>query len=195
MKLDGVPSRTIWLERDGWSVGILDQTLLPHRIERVRLQTVEDAAHAIRSMQVRGAPLIGVTAAYGVALAMRADASDAALDRAVRFLAEQRPTAVNLRWALEDIARPLARCSADVRAAAAYARAGEIAEDDVEMCRRIGFNGLELIKDLAEKKVRPSHQRPDPLQRRLAGLRRLGHCDISDLSGARCGNSGPCLGR
>jgi methylthioribose-1-phosphate isomerase len=152
MKLDGVPSRTIWLERDGWSVGILDQTLLPHRIERVRLQTVEDAAQAIRSMQVRGAPLIGVTAAYGVALAMRADASDAALDRAVRFLAQQRPTAVNLRWALEDMRAPLAPLSADLRAEAAYARAGQIAEDDVEMCRRIGFNGLELFKDLAEKK-------------------------------------------
>ena len=152
MKLDGVPSRTIWLERDGWSVGILDQTLLPHRIERVRLQTVEDAAHAIRSMQVRGAPLIGVTAAYGVALAMRAEASDATLDRAVRFLAQQRPTAVNLRWALEDMRAALATLPPDARAAAAYARAGQIAEDDVEMCRRIGLNGLELIKDLAEKK-------------------------------------------
>ena len=124
MKLDGVPSRTIWLERDGWSVGILDQTLLPHKIERVTLRTVEDAAHAIKSMQVRGAPLIGVTAAYGVALAMRADASDAALDRAVRFLAEQRPTAVNLRWALEDMRAALAPLAADARAAAAYARAG-----------------------------------------------------------------------
>ena len=152
MKLDGVPSRTIWLEGDGWSVGILDQTLLPHRIERVRLQTVENAAHAVRSMQVRGAPLIGVTAAYGVALAMRADASDAALDRAVWFLAQQRPTAVNLRWALEDMRAALATLPPDARAGAAYARAGQIAEDDVEMCRRIGLNGLELIKDLAEKK-------------------------------------------
>ena len=152
MKLDGVPSRTIWLEGDGWSVGILDQTLLPHRIERVRLQTVENAAHAIRSMQVRGAPLIGVTAAYGVALAMRADASDAALDRAVWFLAQLRPTAVNLRWALEDMRAALATLPPDARAGAAYARAGQIAEDDVEMCRRIGLNGLELIKDLAEKK-------------------------------------------
>ena len=152
MKLDGVPSRTIWLERDGWSVGILDQTLLPHKIERVTLRTVEDAAHAIKSMQVRGAPLIGVTAAYGVALAMRADASDAALDRAVRFLAEQRPTAVNLRWALEDMRAALAPLAVNARAAAAYARAGAIAEDDVEMCRRIGLNGLALIKDLAEKK-------------------------------------------
>src|SRR4029078_5959274 len=133
MKLDGVPSRTIWLERDGRSVGIFDQTLLPHKIERVTLRTVEDAAHAIKSMQVRGAPLIGVTAAYGVALAMQADASDAALDRAVRLLAEQRPTAVNLLWALEDMRATRAPLSADLRAEAAYARAGQIAEDDVEM--------------------------------------------------------------
>jgi methylthioribose-1-phosphate isomerase len=103
-------------------------------------------------MQVRGAPLIGVTAAYGVALAMRADASDVALDRAVKFLAEQRPTAVNLRWALEDMRGALAPLAVNARASAAYARAGEIAEDDVEMCRRIGLNGLVLIKDLAEKK-------------------------------------------
>jgi methylthioribose-1-phosphate isomerase len=152
MKLDGVPSRTIWLERDGWSVGILDQTLLPHRIVRLTLSTVEDAAFAIRSMQVRGAPLIGVTAAYGVALAMRVDPSDSALDRAVRFLAEQRPTAVNLRWALEDVRAGLAPLPASVRAAAAYARAAEIANQDVETCRRIGVNGLALVKVLAEKK-------------------------------------------
>jgi methylthioribose-1-phosphate isomerase len=116
------------------------------------LRTVNDAAHAIKSMQVRGAPLIGVTAAYGVALAMRADASDTALDRAARLLAEQRPTAVNLRWALEDMRAALAPLAVTARAAAAYARAGEIAEDDVEMCRRIGLNGFDLIKDLAEKK-------------------------------------------
>jgi len=151
MKLKGVPARTIWVEADGWSVGILDQTLLPHKVERVTLRTVEDAASAIKSMQVRGAPLIGVTAAYGVALAMRVDASDATLDRAVRYLAEQRPTAVNLRWALEDIRAALAPLAASVRAAAAYARAAEIAEDDVETCRRIGVNGLALIQDLAAK--------------------------------------------
>src|SRR3954470_11188096 len=103
MRLDGVPSRTIWVERDGWSIGIIDQRLLPHRVVRLTLSTVEEAAHAIRSMQVRGAPLIGVTAAYGVALAMRVDSSDAGLDRAVHHLAERRPTAINLRWALEDV--------------------------------------------------------------------------------------------
>ena len=131
MKIDGQPSRTIWLQPDGWSVGILDQTMLPHTVARQTLRTVEDAAHAIKSMQVRGAPLIGVTAAYGVALAMRADPSDVALKRAVQFLAEQRPTAVNLRWALNDLQVSLSPLAPKARAAAAYARADEIAEDDV----------------------------------------------------------------
>lgn len=152
MKIDGVPSRTILLEPDGWSVGIIDQTALPHELRRVTLSTVQDAAHAIKSMQVRGAPLIGVAAAYGVALAMRNDPSDAALDRALRFLAEQRPTAVNLRWAVNDLRSVLAPLAPEARAAAAYARAAEIAEDDVETCRRIGVSGLPLIKELAAKK-------------------------------------------
>jgi methylthioribose-1-phosphate isomerase len=152
MKIDGVPSRTIWLQPDGWSVGILDQTALPHVVERLTLKTVEDAAHAIKTMQVRGAPLIGVTAAYGVALAMRADPSDTALDGALVFLAEQRPTAVNLRWALNDLRERLAPLASKERAAAAYARAAEIAEDDIETCRRIGVNGLRLIEEIAKNK-------------------------------------------
>jgi len=151
MKLDGVPSRTIWLEADGWSAGIIDQTVLPHKLVRLTLKTVEEAAHAIKVMQVRGAPLIGVTAAYGMALAMRADPSDANLEHAVKFLGEQRPTAVNLRWALEDLRATLAPLPPKSRAEAAYARAGELAEEDVETCRRIGVNGLRLIRDIAEK--------------------------------------------
>ncbi|RUP09604.1 S-methyl-5-thioribose-1-phosphate isomerase [Hyphomicrobium sp.] len=152
MKLDGVPSRTIWLEADGWSAGIIDQTVLPHKLVRLTLKTVEEAAHAIKAMQVRGAPLIGVTAAYGMALAMRADPSDANLEHAVKFLGEQRPTAVNLRWALEDLRATLAPLPPKSRAEAAYARAGELAEEDVETCRRIGVNGLRLIKDIAERR-------------------------------------------
>jgi methylthioribose-1-phosphate isomerase len=152
MNLEGTASRTIWLEPDGWSVGILDQRLMPHRTERVTLRTFEDAARAIKTMQVRGAPLIGVTAAYGVALAMHAEPSGEMLDRSVRFLAEQRPTAVNLRWALEELRRVLAPLQADARAAVAYSEASRIAEEDVEACRRIGVNGLELIKALAASK-------------------------------------------
>ncbi|MBA2126924.1 S-methyl-5-thioribose-1-phosphate isomerase [Hyphomicrobium methylovorum] len=152
MKIDGVPSRTIWLESDGQTVGILDQTRLPHEIVRVTLRTVDDAARAIKSMQVRGAPLIGVAAAYGVALAMQADASDAALRRAVAYLAEQRPTAINLRWALDDLAQRLGPLAEGERRDAAFARAGEIAEEDVESCRRIGVNGLEIIRAASAKK-------------------------------------------
>ena len=152
MKIDGVASRTIWLEPDGWSVGILDQTMLPHTVVRKTLRTPEDAALAIKTMQVRGAFLIGVTAAYGVALAMRADPSDASLKHALAFLAEQRPTAVNLRWALNDLQATLVSLPPKSRAAAAYARAAEIADDDVETCRRIGVNGLRLIQELANER-------------------------------------------
>ena len=136
MKLDGVPSRTIWLERDGWSVGIIDQTALPHKIVRLTLKTVEDAAHAIKSMQVRGAPLIGVTAAYGVALAMRADASDAASITRSGFSANngRRPSICAGRSRI--CARRLRRFRPNARAAAAYERAAKLAEDDVETCRQ-----------------------------------------------------------
>jgi methylthioribose-1-phosphate isomerase len=152
MKLDGIPSRTIWLEPDGETVGIIDQTLLPHRLVRLTLSSVEDAAYAIKSMQVRGAPLIGVTAAYGVALAMRTDASDENLDHAVAFLGAQRPTAVNLRWALEDLRATLLPVEPGARVAAAYARASAIAEEDVETCRQIGVNGARLIEEIAKRK-------------------------------------------
>src|SRR5687767_11979372 len=103
MNINGKPYRTIWVAADGWSVEIIDQTRLPHELAVLPLKSVEDAARAIKTMQVRGAPLIGAAAAYGVCLALRADASDEALDRAIAFLAAQRPTAVNLRWALDEM--------------------------------------------------------------------------------------------
>ena len=86
MKVDGKAMRSIWLEPDGWSVGVIDQTALPHRFATARLKTLQDAAHAIRAMVIRGAPLIGATAAYGVCLALREDASDEALERAYATL-------------------------------------------------------------------------------------------------------------
>ena len=97
MKVDGRHTRSIWVEPDGWSIGTIDQTLLPHRFATVRLATLEDAARAIRSMQVRGAPLIGAAAAYGICLALKADASDEALERACAVLQATRPTAINLK--------------------------------------------------------------------------------------------------
>ena len=101
MNVDGVPYRAIFTEGDGTGVRVIDQTLLPHRFETIRLDSPADAARAIRDMVVRGAPLIGATAAYGVALAMRADPSDASLETALIQLAGTRPTAVNLNWALD----------------------------------------------------------------------------------------------
>ncbi len=152
MKIDGTHYRTIWLADDGWAVEIIDQTKLPHRFETLRLETVEAAGHAILTMQVRGAPLIGAMAAYGVALAMRADASDASLEKAITYLAAQRPTAVNLRWALDEMQRVLTSLAPKERMAAAYKRAAENCDEDVETCRLIGEHGLALIREAAARK-------------------------------------------
>ena len=152
MKIGGKAYRTIWLGSDGKSVEIIDQTKLPHKFETVTLRSLEDAARAISTMQVRGAPLIGATAAYGVALALRADASDDALDKACDQLAATRPTAINLRWALEEMKKAVRNQPRDKRIATAYARAAEICDEDVETNRRIGEHGLGLIRAHSEKK-------------------------------------------
>jgi methylthioribose-1-phosphate isomerase len=147
-----VPRRSLQLAGDGWSVEIIDQTRLPHELALLRLETLADAAEAIRSMRVRGAPLIGVTAAYGLCLALREDASDAALGRACGTLLATRPTAVNLRWALAEMRRALAAAPRDARAAVAYARAAELCEEDVATCRAIGEHGFALLRRAAERK-------------------------------------------
>jgi methylthioribose-1-phosphate isomerase len=152
MKIHGRPYRTIWLRPDGWTVEVIDQTLLPFKFETAVLTTLDEAAVAILTMQVRGAPLIGATAAYGVALAMHADPSDASLDHAIAHLAKQRPTAINLRWALDEMRAALSPQPLGQREARAYARAAEICDEDVENCRRIGRHGLELIRAIAAKK-------------------------------------------
>jgi methylthioribose-1-phosphate isomerase len=153
MRIDGQACRTIWPEADG-RLGILDQTLLPHRIVRLSLSTAEEAARAIADMQVRGAPLIGVTAAYGLALALRQRADDAALNAAIDMLAATRPTAVNLRWALMRMRAALLPLAISARADAAWALAGEMAEEDVAVCSAIGDHGLMLIEEIARKKGR-----------------------------------------
>ena len=152
MNVDGKHFRSIWLNEDGWSVGIIDQTRLPHRFELTDLKTLEDAAHAIEVMQVRGAPLIGATAAYGVCLGLRDDASDDALDTACARLARTRPTAINLNWALDEMRAHLRNRPHDERLEAAYARAAEICDDDVECNRMIGVHGLDLIRQCSEAK-------------------------------------------
>ena len=152
MKVDGKHFRSIRLEPDGWSVGAVDQTKLPHEFVVARITSCEEAADAISSMLVRGAPLIGATAAYGVALAMRADGSDAALDRACATLIATRPTAINLKWALDEMKAALSPLAASARADAAYARAGEIAEQDIAINKSIGQHGLALIEKVAAAK-------------------------------------------
>jgi len=152
MKIDGIHTRTIWLDEDGWSVRILDQTRLPWLVERLRLTDAREAAHAIRSMQVRGAPLIGATAAYGVALEMRADPGN--LAGVAAMLGDTRPTAINLRWALERMVARLGPLPESQRAAAAYAEAAAISDDDVETCRRIGQHGMPLLREIAARKGR-----------------------------------------
>jgi methylthioribose-1-phosphate isomerase len=149
MKVDGKPTRSIWLEPDGWSVGIVDQTLLPHRFALARLTCLDEAAHAIRSMQVRGAPLIGAAAAYGICLALRQDASDEGLERASATLMRTRPTAINLKWALDEMTAAVRNQPRDARVAAAYRRAAEICEEDVAINQAIGRHGVALIAAIA----------------------------------------------
>ena len=144
--------RTIWLNGDGWSVDLIDQRWLPHDFRVVNVKTVDGIAVAIREMWVRGAPLIGVAAAYGVAMRMREDASDAALDAVWEKLHATRPTAINLRWALDDMRGLLRPLPVAQRTAAAYARAGQIADEDVAINRAIGAHGLEVIRKIAAGK-------------------------------------------
>jgi methylthioribose-1-phosphate isomerase len=152
MNVDGEKYRTIWLADDGVTVEIIDQTKFPFTFETVQLRTMAQAAHAIRVMQVRGAPLIGATAAYGVALAMHEDPSDVSLLAACTVLLETRPTAINLNWALERCRRSLIKVPPENRAEAAYALANEICDEDIAINLSIGMHGMELIAALAKTK-------------------------------------------
>lgn len=151
MKIDGKSFRSIWLEADGRNVSVIDQTVLPHRFQVASIRTRDEAAHAIKSMLVRGAPLIGATAAYGLALAMREDRSDRALQDGYDVLLATRPTAVNLRWALDDMMKVLRPLGPSARVQAAFRRAGEICDDDVALNSAIGDHGLGLIRRARDK--------------------------------------------
>ena len=152
MNIDGKPWRTIWLEADGCSVGVIDQTQLPHRFTTRTLRSCDEAAEAIATMVVRGAPLIGVTGAYGLMLALQADPSDGALAAAFEQLNATRPTAINLRWALERVRERVQPLPPAQRAEAAQAEAAAIAEEDVAMCEAIGEHGLGLLRELAARR-------------------------------------------
>ncbi len=152
MKINGTPYRSLWWNAEQDVLEIIDQRWLPHDFRVIPVQSMQDFADAIYEMRVRGAPLIGATAAYGMARAMAEDPSDANMDAAWTFLEKTRPTAINLRWALDrcrTALRPLAEAD---RAGAALTLAHEIADEDVEINRQIGLNGLALIKEIAAKK-------------------------------------------
>ncbi|AWN46107.1 S-methyl-5-thioribose-1-phosphate isomerase [Methylobacterium terrae] len=155
MKIDGRHYRTIFPAPDGEGIRVIDQTRLPFAFEMKTLKTEAEAAVAIRTMIVRGAPLIGATAAYGLALAMREDPSDRNLDGARARLAATRPTAINLAWALDRVAGVLGPLSPTEREAAAFAEAARIADEDVASCRAIGEHGAAVIAGIARKKTGP----------------------------------------
>jgi methylthioribose-1-phosphate isomerase len=152
MLVNGVPYRSIWPNANGLSVDIIDQTRLPHEFVVKKLLCMEDAAEAISVMRVRGAPLIGATAAHGLALAMRSDASDDGLDRAYITLLETRPTGSNLRWALDRMATALYPQPVDQRATIACQLAEEICDEDVAIIEAIGRHGLAIIETLWQHK-------------------------------------------
>ncbi|CAK24570.1 S-methyl-5-thioribose-1-phosphate isomerase [Synechococcus sp. CS-197] len=162
MNIDGQAWRTIGLEPGGRSVWVIDQTKLPHQFQTLTLSTCAEAAEAIRTMVVRGAPLIGVTGAYGLMLALQVDPADAALAAAFDQLNATRPTAVNLRWALERVRDRVRPLPPEQRAAAAREEAGLIAEEDVAMCAAIGDHGLEIFQRLAA--ARPKERQGMPFQ-------------------------------
>ncbi len=169
MLVDGKPQRTIWPGGDAASFFVIDQTRLPDSFEVVRLADLEATAHAIHSMQVRGAPLIGVTAAYGMALALKRDSSDAGLEHARRLLLLTRPTAVNLGWALDRVSRVIGLLPPSARAEAAWRLASDLAEEDVATCEEIGRRGADHLRELA----RARHGKP---------LRILTHCNAGWLA-------------
>ncbi|MEJ1157465.1 S-methyl-5-thioribose-1-phosphate isomerase [Prosthecomicrobium sp. N25] len=152
MKVDGRSYRTIWTKAHAGDVSVIDQTKLPHRFEIATLHTLEDAARAIETMVVRGAPLIGATAAYGMALGMRERADEQGLRAAYDRLIRTRPTAVNLRWALDEVRKILGDVAPSARIDAAYAAAAEIADEDVAINAAIGRHGLDLFRRIAATK-------------------------------------------
>ena len=170
MKVNGKHMRSIELSNDGWSCTIIDQRMIPHVLTRESLRSPQDAARAISEMWVRGAPLIGVTAAYGMALAMRNDSSDAALDHAYAMLLATRPTAVNLRWALDTMRATLQPLAPQERERAAYEKCAGLADEDVECCEAIGTHGLALFRKLVQEKKTPGP------------LRILTHCNAGWLA-------------
>ena len=179
MKINGQPTRTIRPAADGVAVEIIDQTFLPHSLTWARLETLENTVVAIKDMKVRGAPLIGATAAYGVALALASDVSDDRIEVTCKTLLATRPTAVNLRWAIDEMHRLLLPLPVGERRSAAWKRAAEICDEDVALNSAIGDHAFAIIKALWEK------QRAARAQR----LNLLTHCNAGWLASVDWGTA------
>jgi methylthioribose-1-phosphate isomerase len=152
MNYQGKRWRTIW--REGDAVGVIDQRLLPHEFKTLTLRTMDECAEAIRNMTVRGAPLIGATAAYGICLALRDDSGDASLAAAYQTLHATRPTAINLRWALDRMQAAVAPLPPEKRLAHAWTEAAALCDEDVAVNEAIGRHGLAIFREaLARKPV------------------------------------------
>jgi methylthioribose-1-phosphate isomerase len=160
LRIDGKHHRSIWLDPATAELRCIDQTHLPHHVDIRKLADLESALEAIRNMRVRGAPLIGATAAHAIALVLARDPSDAALENAARELLATRPTAVNLRWAINRMLDAVERLEPSLRADRALAEAVAICDEDVEICESIGNHGLVVLKSLAKEKANPA----EPLQ-------------------------------
>jgi methylthioribose-1-phosphate isomerase len=175
MNYNGKRWRTIWRNNDdaSGSVGVIDQRFLPHEFRTLTLRTMADCAEAIRNMTVRGAPLIGATAAYGICFALRDDPSDAGLAAAYATLHQTRPTAINLKWALDQMQVAVAQLPPTKRLAAAYARAAELCDEDVAVCEAIGQHGLKIFREILAKKTALGGQ---------ARLNVLTHCNAGWLA-------------
>jgi len=175
MNYNGKRWRTIWRNDNdaSGSVGVIDQRFLPHEFRTLTLRTMEDCAEAIRNMTVRGAPLIGAAAAYGICFALRDDPSDAGLAAAYATLHQTRPTAINLKWALDQMQGAVAQLPPTKRLAAAYARAAELCDEDVAVCEAIGQHGLKIFREILAKKAALDGQ---------ARLNVLTHCNAGWLA-------------
>jgi methylthioribose-1-phosphate isomerase len=150
MNYQGKRWRTIW--REGDNVGVIDQRVLPHQFKTITLRTMQECAEAIRNMTVRGAPLIGATAAYGICLALREEPGDASLDSACKTLQATRPTAINLRWALDRMRAAVAQIPPEKRLLRAWQEAAGLCDEDVAVNEAIGRHGLEIFRErLAQK--------------------------------------------
>ncbi len=150
MKIEGKEYRTIWIENN--IVKIIDQTKLPHKFVIKNLKTVKDAINAIKTMEVRGAPLIGATAAYGLVLAIIENNDQTFLKKSSEDLINSRPTAINLKWAVDRMVKKFSGVNSDQILNIALNEAKEICEEDIKFCKNIGLNGLKIIEKIYNKK-------------------------------------------